>query len=76
MNTSIHIPDKLSHRLNEFLNSQPKKTSKNSLIIKAIEQYLDEQESSWGEEFLKWEDGEELEELPLDREEIWREEII
>jgi predicted transcriptional regulator len=75
MNTSIHIPDDLVQRLQKFLKEKPQKTSKNSIIIQAIEQFLDEQENSWGQEFLEWEKREELESLELDRKDFWGEEF-
>jgi predicted transcriptional regulator len=75
MNTSIHIPDDLVQRLQKFLKEKPQKTSKNSIIIQAIEQFLDEQENSWGQEFLEWEKREELESLELDREDFWGEDV-
>jgi predicted transcriptional regulator len=75
MNTSIHLPDDLAQRLQEFLNQKSQKTSKNSIIIQAIEQFLDEQDNCWGQEFLEWEKGDKLDELDLDREDFWGEDI-
>jgi predicted transcriptional regulator len=74
MNTSIHIPEDLAQRLQKFVKEESVKTSKNSVIIQAIEQFLDQQENSWGQEFLAWGNGEEIESLDLDREDFWAEE--
>jgi predicted transcriptional regulator len=74
MNTSIHIPEDLAQRLQKFVKEESVKTSKNSVIIQAIEQFLDQQENSWGQEFLAWGNGEEIESLDLDREDFWGEE--
>ncbi|NJO96657.1 MAG: hypothetical protein HC764_12040 [Pleurocapsa sp. CRU_1_2] len=39
MNTSIHIPKKISDRLNTYLKHH--KIPKNKLIVKAIEEFLE-----------------------------------
>ncbi|MEN9870776.1 MAG: hypothetical protein RLZZ171_1764 [Cyanobacteriota bacterium] len=67
MNTSLHIPKKLSDRLNIFLQSR--KISKNKLIVKAIEEYLNKQENTqYRRDILDWSGFPELEfDLELDR---------
>ncbi len=67
MNTSLHIPKNLSDRLNIFLQSR--KISKNKLIVKAIEEYLNKQENTqYRRDILDWSGFPELEfDLELDR---------
>ncbi len=53
MNTSIHIPDEIDDRLKTYLKTH--KISKNRLIVKAIEEFLDKQKrSQWHEDVLNW----------------------
>lgn len=56
MNTSIHIPDSLAARLQKYLEHNPGSSSRNSIIVEAIEEYLNKQENSstWSDEFLSW----------------------
>ncbi len=53
MNTSIHIPEDISDRLNTYLKYH--KIPKNKLIVKAIAEFLDKQEQAqWHEDILNW----------------------
>lgn len=58
MNTSIHIPDPLAQRLNDCLEKLNKKSriTRNAVIVKAIEDWLDNQEpvNEWSEEIKDW----------------------
>lgn len=67
MNTSIHIPQELSDRLETFLYHN--KIPKNRFFVEAIEHELKrrEIEGSWHPEILNWEGVEGAEELELDR---------
>lgn len=69
MNTSLHIPDDLAHRLENYVSSSNCEVkSKNAFIVKAIRQLLDEVESeaNWCEEIMAWQGGG----LELEREEL------
>ena len=69
MNTSIHIPDSLAHRLEKHISSSKCEVkSKNAFIVKAIEQLLDEveNEANWCEKIMAWQGGS----LELEREEL------
>lgn len=67
MNTSLHIPQEISDRLNAFLGYR--KISKNKLIVQAIEEFLDKQEQEQGcEDILNWQGVPGVEfDLELDR---------
>ncbi|WP_019505049.1 hypothetical protein [Pleurocapsa sp. PCC 7319] len=54
MNTSIHIPKKLSDRLNTYLKHN--KIPKNKFIVEAIEKTLNEREDkeAWHPDILSW----------------------
>ena len=84
MNTSLHLPEQLAQRLSEYLEKDFKKDSqkrsRNALIVKAIEKFLDEAEEGWGEEVLAWGKAKQLLgfsnknlELELDRDWTWDE---
>lgn len=66
MNTSIHIPQELSDRLQLYL--QYNKVPKNRFIVEAIEKLLDERETglAWHPDILNWEGIPEFE-LETDR---------
>ncbi len=65
MNTSIHIPEELSDRLNLYL--QYNKMPKNRFIVEAIEKLLNEKENgeAWHPDILNWQGIPEFE-LDLD----------
>jgi hypothetical protein len=67
MNTSIHIPEEISDRLNTYLKCH--KIPKNKLIVKAIEEFLDKQEETqWYEDIFNWQGVPGVEfDLELDR---------
>jgi hypothetical protein len=68
MNTSIHIPKDISDRLNTYLKHH--KLTKNKLIVKAIEEFLEKEEQSRGrhEDIFNWQGVPGVEfELELDR---------
>lgn len=44
------------------------------MIIEIIKQFLDRRKNFWRQEFLAWENGEEIGSLNLDREDFWGEE--
>lgn len=77
MNTSVHIPQELSDRLNLYL--QQHKMPKNRFIVEAISQALDAKENkeAWHPDILNWEGVPEFE---LERDENFllsdREEIL
>jgi hypothetical protein len=66
MNTSIHIPQELSDRLQLYL--QYNKVPKNRFIVEAIEKLLDERETGlgWHPDILNWQGIPEFE-LETDR---------
>ena len=68
MNTSVHIPKVISDRLDTYLRYH--KTSKNKVIVEAINKFLTEQEDvdAWNPDILNWQGVPELEfELETDR---------
>ena len=70
---SIHLPDSLAQRLDEYLERESTTISKDALIAKCIKSFLDEQKdpaSGWSEEFLNWVRQDEVEsdeDLEFDR---------
>ncbi|MGF1539809.1 MAG: hypothetical protein ACFCU5_05045 [Pleurocapsa sp.] len=68
MNTSLYLPNELAQRLNKYINTLPRKTSKNRIIALALEQFLDRQnaENSWSQAVIDWQGVEGFE---LEREE-------
>ena len=58
MNTSIHIPEPLAQRLNDYLDRRDKesKQSRNAVIVEAIRDWLDKQEPvrEWSQEVVEW----------------------
>lgn len=58
MNTSIHIPEPLAQRLNDYLGRRDKesKQSRNAVIVEAIRDWLDKQEpvKEWSKEIVEW----------------------
>ena len=73
MNISVHLPDSLAQRLDEYLERESTTISKDALIAKCIESFLDEQQglaNGWSKEFLNWVRQDEVEsdeELEFDR---------
>ena len=68
MNTSVHIPKVISDRLDTYLRYH--KTSKNKVIVEAINKFLTEQEDvdTWHPDILNWQGVTEVEfELETDR---------
>ena len=68
MNTSVHIPKVISDRLDTYLKYH--KTSKNKVIVDAINKFLTEQEDvdAWNPDIHNWQGVPELEfELETDR---------
>lgn len=69
MNTSVHIPDDIARRLENYISSSNcDVNSKNAFIVKAIGQLLDEVESeeNWCPEIMAWQGGD----LEIEREEF------
>ncbi|MGL5944154.1 MAG: hypothetical protein ACRC2S_28055 [Waterburya sp.] len=58
MNTSIHIPEALAQRLNDYLErrNNDSNLSRNAAIVEAIRDWLDRQEPvrEWSNEILNW----------------------
>ena len=53
MNFSIYLKDELAKKLQRIVESE--QTSRNNLIVEAIELLIEEREAStWGEEVLNW----------------------
>ena len=68
MNTSVHIPKAISDRLNAYLKYH--QTSKNKVIVEAIDKFLTEQEDvdAWHPDILNWQGVPEVEfDLETDR---------
>lgn len=68
MNTSVHIPKAISDRLNAYLKYH--QTSKNKVIVEAIDKFLIEQEDvdAWHPDILNWQGVAEVEfDLETDR---------
>ena len=68
MNTSVHIPKAISDRLDTYLRYH--KTSKNKVIVEAINNFLIEQEDvdTWNPDILNWQGVPEAEfDLETDR---------
>jgi hypothetical protein len=77
MNTSVHIPDYLSDRLNAYLTYS--KLSKNKFIVQAIEKSLNELENidAWHPNIVNWQGVPEFEAGSLDADLLpLREDII
>ena len=72
MNTSIYIPDELTKRLDRYLKYSDEKTSKNAIVVKALDEYLTRREANteWSDRFLEWQGhpGLEIEREKQDRE--------
>lgn len=68
MNTSVHIPKAIADRLNTYLKYH--QTSKNKVIVEAIDKFLTEQEDvdAWHPDILNWQGVPEVEfDLETDR---------
>lgn len=84
MNSSIHIPDKLAERLAVYLEEKGKAVSKNSVIVSALEDFLDKEDETkdWSPKFKSWceekigKREKSLEGLEFDRESITSKEEI
>lgn len=58
MNTSVHIPEPLAQRLNDYLDKRNNDSSlsRNAAVVEAIRDWLDRQEPvrEWSKEILDW----------------------
>lgn len=77
MDISVHLPDSLAQRLDEYLERESTTISRDDLIAKCIESFLDEQEglaNGWSKEILNWARQDEVESDDLEFDRLpWRE---
>lgn len=72
--TSVYLPDSMLARLKQHLDKTGNEKSTNSIIVSALEEYLDRYEDSiqWSDRFLDWGGEENSAGIELERT-AWRE---